>query len=212
MGKLIDLTGQTFNRLTVIKRMENDKWGQTRWLCQCECGNKKIIQGNHLKSNRIKSCGCLQKIKPSNLKHGHSSNGIISKTYRTWYSMIQRCNNPNNTRYKDYGGRGIKVCEAWLTFKGFLQDMGERPEGLTLDRIDNSKGYYKENCKWSTQKEQQRNRRNNKLITINGITKCLTEHCKERKLNYWTIRSRLQTGWTSEEALEIIPRKNKNNR
>ncbi len=214
MGKFIDLMGQQFGRLIVIERKENDKGGRVRWLCQCKCGKDVIVQSGPLNSGATKSCGCLKqellKLNPHNLRHGHRTNSIISKTYKAWADMIQRCNNPNNTAYKNYGGRGICVCKAWMKFERFLQDMGERPPNLTLDRIDNNGDYCKENCRWTTIKEQRRNYRQNRLITINGITKCLIEWCEDQKLNYHTVWMRIyQYNWTPEEALELIPRKKK---
>ena len=210
MGKLIDLTGKKFGRLTIIEWVENNKWRQSRWLCRCECGKKIVITSSSLKNGNTKSCGCLAiEIKT---KHGHCCRNKTSKTYQIWHSMIQRCNNPNCKAYKNYGGRGIKVCKGWRKFEGFLQDMGEQPLNLTLDRVDNNGNYCKENCRWATQKEQRRNTRRNILITINGVTKCLIEWCEDRKLNYRTVCSRLRYGWTIEEALDIIPRKKKNSR
>lgn len=212
MGKFIDLTGQRFGRLTVVKRVENNKHGHAKWLCQCECGKHIIVCGYSLKNNNTKSCGCFKKISlyKKNYKHGHSCRKKTSKTYQVWEHMIRRCKNPNVKNYKNYGGRGIKVCEAWLKFENFLQDMGERPEGLSIDRIDNDGNYYKENCKWSTRKEQNRNKRNNILITINGVTKCLVEWCEIFNLKYNMVKSRIYRGWTIDEALEIIPQRKKN--
>ena len=216
MGHFIDLTWQKFGRLTAVGRVENDKLGSTRWLCQCSCGSSFIVvYSGNLRRNNTRSCGCLRKdvaAKNCQLKsiHSHARRGYRSKTYITWEQMRQRCNDSNASNYKNYGGRGIKVYQRWRSFENFLEDMGERPPGLTLDRIDNNGDYCKENCKWSTRKEQMRNFRNNRLITINGIAKCLAEHCEDRKLNYKTIHNRLQLGWTTEEAFELIPRKKKN--
>src|SRR6187549_3886221 len=106
------------------------------------------------------------------LIHGHASKGTITPTYSSWKAMIQRCSNPNNTAWERYGARGIKVCERWMIYENFLADMGEKPAGLSLDRKDNSKGYFKENCKWATPKEQQSNRRGNVILTVRGVTGC----------------------------------------
>jgi len=208
MGNFIDLTGQKFGRLTVVERVDNANDGHARWLCQCDCGKRVIIPGYCLTNHNTKSCGCLHReiTRQINYSHGHSGDDK-SKTYATWKSMNRRCNNKNQKCYKNYGGRGIKVCEKWKKFEGFLQDMGERPPGKTLDRVNNDGNYCKENCRWATIKEQNRNSRNNRLITVDGITKCLIEHCEDRKLNYQLIYNRLRIGWTIEEALEIIPRK-----
>jgi hypothetical protein len=115
--------------------------------------------------------------------------------------MIKRCNNPNDICYGVYGDRGIKVCSRWLEFENFLEDMGEQPEGMSLDRIDSNKGYCLNNCKWSTAKEQARNRRNNRLLTYNGITKLMIEWSEDLNINYSTLKNRLGRGWTVERAL-----------
>jgi len=207
MGKFINLTGQRFSRLVVIKRAENDKQKLTQWLCQCDCGQQTIVRGSQLKNNSIRSCGCLYRESRKNNQYGYKHGYSNSRIYHTWNLMLQRCTNPNHTAYKNYGGRGIQVCEAWLKFEGFLQDMVERPYGMTLDRINNDGNYCKENCKWSTWQEQQRNRNNNKLITINGVDKCLAEWCEIYNLPYGRTLDRIRYGWTPEEALELQSKK-----
>ncbi len=213
MSKVIDLTGQKFNRWTVIKYHHKNKYRSHFWLCKCDCGNQTIVRGDNLKGGATKSCGCLRKeslqLNPHNLKHGHTTNDIISETYTTWQKMNQRCHNPNVSNYKNYGGRGIKVCKKWRKFEGFFQDMGERPPGLTLDRVDNDRDYCKANCKWSTPKEQARNTRRNKTFIINGVNRCLAEWCEIYNLAYYLVKRRIYNGWTIEEALEIVPRKRK---
>jgi len=173
MGAIVDLTGQRFGKLIPIKCVGKDRRGNCLWLCKCGCGNKKIIPGNNLRGGRTKSCGCLT------LKSGHSK----SRIYMTWNDMIQRCNNPNHLNYKDYGGRGITICNRWLEpikqgFLNFLNDMGECPRGKSLDRIDNNKGYFPKNCRWATPKEQNRNMRTNINIPLNGKLVCLKDYCK----------------------------------
>lgn len=209
MGKFIDLTGKRFNRLFIVGRIyPNNKNNNTMWKCRCDCGNYIIVCGSDIIRDHTKSCGCLkiEKAKLINMRHGRS----LSSIYEIWHSMIQRCNNPNNISYKHYGGRGIKVCKRWYKFENFLNDMGERPDKLTLDRINNNDGYYKDNCRWVTQQEQRRNSRTNRYITINGITKCLIEWCEDRDIGYNKVRSRLdQHGWNIKEALEFMPRKRK---
>ena len=209
--KRIDLVGQKFGRLTVIKRMGNDKYRNSRWLCLCECGKEKIIRGSHLKSGDIKSCGCLQKeelIKRSTT-HGHKSEGRVPKTYMAWCNMIQRCTNSKHKHYQDYGGRGIKVCKRWIKFENFLEDMGIPKKGLTLDRIDNSKGYCKSNCRWATRKEQQRNTRRNHMISYNGKTQCMSEWAEQTGISASAILWRLNHGWSIEKALTTPVKKYK---
>jgi len=198
MTIVINLMGHRFGRLTVLKRVENSNYGKAIWLCKCDCGNQKNILSNSLKSGRTKSCGCLSQ------PHGHKCQNQRNKTYTVWVGMNQRCHNSNHTAYKNYGGRGIKVCEKWMKFEGFLQDMGEKPEGLTLDRIDNNKGYCKENCRWATRKEQGQNTRKNILITINNVTKCLMEWCEIYQKPYHKVWERIYRGnWSIDKALEL---------
>jgi len=150
---------ERYGRLTIIKEVER-KNHRRRFLCQCDCGNNKIIQLRFLKMGNTKSCGCL--IKDNGNKHGYWG----TRTYKSWDSMKSRCLNPNNKDFNIYGGAGITVCDRWMKFENFLADMGERPEGTTLDRYPNQKGNYEpNNCRWATITEQNRNRKNvrNKL-------------------------------------------------
>jgi len=211
MGNFIDLTGQKFGRLTVVERVDNANDGHARWLCECVCGKRVIIPGYCLTNHNTKSCGCLHReiTRQINYSHGHSGDDK-SKTYATWRSMNRRCNNKNQKCYKNYGGRGIKVCEKWKKFEGFLQDMGEKPNGMTLDRVDNNGDYCKENCRWITNKEQQRNTRRSILVTINNIAKPLPEWCEIYQKPYKTVWARVyKYNWTPEEALGITIRKKK---
>lgn len=137
-----------------------------------------------------------------NFRHGHKVDGIASKTYKSWSCMLQRCCNPNNGGYKDYGGRGITVCEERKqSFSNFLLDMGECPEGLTLGRIDNNGNYCKENCEWQTMEKQQNNTRHNRLLVLNGVTHTLMEWSRITGLPKGRIHNRLYRGWTVERAL-----------
>lgn len=147
--------GERWGMLTVLEKVAATRAGAPRWRCRCDCGNETVAINNELGNGHTQSCGCWGRRVATS--HGHSR--PASPTYRTWSSMIQRTTNPNNPRYADYGGRGITVCDAWRKFEGFLADMGERPKGRTLDRIDNDRGYESGNCRWSTPKEQQNNRR-----------------------------------------------------
>jgi hypothetical protein len=171
---IVDMKGQKIERLFVIKYHGNDKHGNALWECLCDCGNTKIALGAGLRKGGIKSCGCLNK--EINLqritKHGHAIGPKPTLEYKTWQNMLSRCNNPKATQYENYGGRGIDVCNRWKDFRNFFEDMGEKPgREYQIDRIDNNKGYCKENCEWATHKEQMRNTRRNRYVTEFGVTR-----------------------------------------
>lgn len=157
--KAIDLTGRRFERLVVLEPAGHR--GKKRlWRCACDCGGEIVTMGENLRENRARrtrSCGCLHRDRIT--KHGHMGRGAASPTYRSWLSMIQRCTNPKVAGFDGYGGRGIRVCLRWRSFENFLADMGERPDGRSIDRIDNDGDYERGNCRWATRSEQQRNKR-----------------------------------------------------
>lgn len=202
-----DLAGQRFGRLTVIKRAFIGK-GNVRWHCYCNCGEQCTILASQLKSGRTTSCGCYRReaSRARQLKHG----AVGTPEYTTWASMRQRCLDPGYEDYKNYGGRGVCICSRWEDFLVFLADMGTRPPGKTLERRDVNGDYTPENCCWATQQEQQRNRRNNHLITYKGRTQCLVAWAEQLGFDYATLRDRLNRyGYTIEEALTLplLPRK-----
>jgi hypothetical protein len=145
----------------------------------------------------------------THLRHGHARKGKSTGEYFTWQSMIQRCKNPNSVQYPRYGGRGISVCEQWNEFAVFLRDMGERPSpGHSIDRFPDKNGNYEPgNCRWATRKEQGRNTRQNRLITIKGETRCLIEWAEHIGINKGTITSRLDRGWDEVAAILTPPMK-----
>lgn len=200
MGKRIEMTGKRFGRLKVLSETGSDKWNTVCWLCLCACGQKVIVTGTHLRSGNTKSCGCLQKERISAVKTIHGQTG--SRTYKSWTEMRVRCNNPNSKIYKYYGGRGIIICNRWNEFKNFFADMGERPENLSIERINNNKGYSPDNCKWGTRKEQARNSRHNHVITYQGKTQCMSAWAEELGINYKALWARLKNH-TVEIAFNI---------
>ena len=211
MAKLIDLTGQRFGRLTVMERAENAKDGHARWLCKCDCGGEIIVVRGDLRDGKVKSCGCLRKetaaqIGASGALHGKRN----TRLYSIWHSMKARCYNPKHKFYKIYGERGIIVCREWLNdFQAFYDWAMSHgySDGLTIDRIDNNKGYAPENCRWATQKEQCNNLRTNRHYVVNGETRTLPEWCELFNIDYGKAKNRLRNGWSIEEALDLVPRK-----
>lgn len=184
-----------YGRLSVIK---NAKGG---WLCRCDCGAEKIVRAQALKTGATQSCGCYKaEVRHRPWKHGMTYKPI----YRLWVSMIDRCTRPNVPNFKSYGARGIKVCERWQTFENFYADMGDRPDGKTLDRIDQNGNYELGNCRWATHKVQARNRRDNRLITMNGETKPLIAWCESFGLSPLTVSGRLRRGATLEAAFQPV--------
>jgi len=208
--KILNLINKKFEKLTVIK-LAFFKNKKSYWQCVCDCGITKIVRGTSLTSGQTKSCGCLQKeiAKLSHTKHGYRNHYL----YNTLQKIIQRCTNHKDPDYKNYGKRGINVCDRWLDknngFKNFLEDIGERPSSKhQLDRINNNLGYFKENCHWVLSKENNRNRRNNRLITYRGKTQCLVVWAEEYNIRPDTLWHRLYThNWSIEKALTTPIRK-----
>ncbi len=186
-----DPVGMTFGRLLVLERLPNVKH-QTRYLCRCECGTETEVAGPNLKSGNSTSCGC------AHARHGMAR----TKVYSAWRQMRQRCENQNDPAFPNYGGRGIKVCARWQSFDDFYDDMGPRPAGHTIDRIDNNGPYSPENCRWASWKEQQTNKRSNRALTAFGQTKTLQEWADQYQLPISTLRNRIDRGgWPVETAL-----------
>lgn len=211
--RMIDLTGRKIGRWTVVSRAENDPKGQSRWNCKCDCGTERDVPGVTLRGDRTHSCGCLKTelTIARSTKHGHSSSTTISPTYHSWVGMTQRCSNPKHKDYDRYGGRGITVCEKWRTFSGFLEDMGEKPEGSSIERAENDLNYDKDNCKWATVSEQANNKSNNRVVEFDGESLTVAQWAIKTGINNNTILDRLNRGWDVKNVLtkEVNPHNKK---
>jgi len=187
--KKIDLTGHKFGRLTAIKFVKFSNNKTTYWLCECDCGNKKLIQYESLVTKKTVSCGCFRKEinKTKFTTHGKSK----SKIYKIWQSMKERCGNKNNKDYGNYGDRGIKICKRWGNFINFYSDMGNKPHNFTIERIDNNKGYSPENCRWASWLEQQNNRRDNRRVSFDNKMLTISQWSRKLKVHPQTLYSRI---------------------
>ena len=205
MGKMNDLSGQRFGRLVVLERT-GSKNNRPLWLCKCDCGNEKIVSTSGLKSGDTKSCGCLKQEKTiENNKNKTTHGKSKTKLYNVWFDIKRRCYNPKRENYKDYGGRGIKVCDEWKNnFEKFYNWANENgyKEGLSIDRIDVNGDYEPKNCRWVDNYAQANNKTNNFLITYNGETHTATEWSNIVGIRADTILHRIKKhGWSIEKAL-----------
>jgi hypothetical protein len=207
MSNIIDITGQRFGRLVVIESSGRSGNYDVTWLCRCDCGKEKVIVGSSLKRGGTKSCGCL-------FADLYTPKGELYKaTYNSWEGMMRRCNNAKSDGYKKYGARGINICVRWLSFANFHSDMGDRPEGRTIDRINNDDGYHcghcddcqehgwVANCRWATLDEQANNRRYDKCVSVNGDLVTLKKASSLVGIPYSALKWRKQNGWSTERAL-----------
>lgn len=210
------LTGKRFGRLTAIKDVGSQNW-KRMWLCKCDCGGEKVVTCGNLNSGIIQSCGCLQRETRGKSRRIH---GLTrSREYARWQAMLRRCFDPTHESFKDYGGRGITVCDRWKSsVVAYLEDIGQMPgENYSVDRIDNNANYscgkcqectdngWTMNCRWATREQQSRNARSNRMFTINGKTRCLTAWCTQYSVPVTTAWHRLKRHLTIEESLGIPP-------
>lgn len=192
-----DISGQVFGRWSVLGYAGNNEQGTALWSCRCECGTVRAVAGERLRRGHSLSCGCLQL--DTAQKHGMS----YRTEYKIWSNIKQRCFNPKNCNYPNYGARGIRVCASWLeSFESFLHDMGARPTPThSIERKDNNGDYSPDNCCWATQKEQTRNRRNSHFLILNGESHTVSEWAEITGIAKGTITSRLMRGWPDERIL-----------
>lgn len=196
------MTGERYGRLTVVQYL-----GSSKWECICDCGVVKPVARSNLTGGQIMSCGCLfvDTLNARNTTHGRSK----TATYKSWSQAKSRCNLKSSPDYEYYGGRGVTMCDRWINdFAAFISDMGEKPPGTSLDRIDNNGNYEPGNCRWATKREQANNRRTTEHITAFGETKPFSQWLLDTRcvVAYSTLSQRIrQYGWEPEEALTTPP-------
>lgn len=200
--RFINRTGQRFSRL-VILRFAGGSVGNRRWLCRCDCGKTKTIIWESLRSGATKSCGCLRK--DANVKQWQTHGLARTRIYNTWRHMIQRCTLRTNHAFPQYGGRGIRVCKRWLKIENFVADMGPRPAGKSIDRIDNNGNYEPGNCRWASPKQQRRNTRKTRVISFRGKTQCMADWAADIGITPTTLLARLRL-WPIKRALTQLPK------
>lgn len=199
------MVGERFGRWTLLAPRDG-----RRVECRCDCGAARLVVFADLAGGRSKSCGCLarevtaERSRTANRKHGMER----SSEYRIWVDMRRRCHNPSRPDFKNYGARGIRVCDAWFNdFTAFFRDMGPRPAEHTLDRIDNTKGYCPSNCRWSPRTTQERNKRTNRRLTVRGEEMTMAEAAERFNIGYMTLANRINAlGWDHERAVMTPPR------
>lgn len=206
MGKFLDLCGHRFGRWLVLSKGDTVR-SKVKWICSCDCGNTTQVDGGSLRRGVSTSCGCQRDEETArrNFKHGVVTGfhtGTPPRTYNCWRNMKARCQNPNNHKYPIYGGRGITVCPQWQTFAAFYADMGDCPEGHSIDRIDNDGNYEPSNCRWANSIDQMNNQSTNTLLTHNGKTQTLSQWAREVGIHHTTILQRINRGgWSVDRAL-----------
>ncbi len=195
--RAINLLGMVFKDLTVTEYIGCGNHG-AKWLCLCRCGKEKQVTSTNLRNGKTTSCGCRSI--PINTRHGMTG----SKVHKIWTQMKYRCLTPTSHAYDRYGGAGIFVCDRWLIFENFFEDMGYPPSKKhSIDRIDGTKGYSKENCRWATSMQQSANLKTNKKITLNGIVYNEREFARVIGISRSTLRSRLRRGWSIERISNV---------
>lgn len=198
---LLDLTGERFGRLVAVEKLASRN-GLVYWRCICDCGVEKATAGKRLRNGTASSCGCLVRESLCSRNSANARHGMTgTPTWISWDAMIQRCTNSNHKSFKDYGGRGIEVCQAWLSFDAFFADMGERPAETTLDRSDTNGNYEPSNCRWATSQVQGNNKRSSVVIEHNGRAQTLIQWAREAGIGPKTFMYRIKKGWPMKDAL-----------
>lgn len=186
----INMVGRKYGRWTIISFFDHRPKRMVRWLCKCDCGNEKVVEGAQIRRGASLSCGCIRSemLSVRATKHGHTG----SRTYICWMNMKARCYNKDNIGFMNYGGRGITVCKRWLaSFENFIADMGEVPDGMSIDRRENDGNYEPDNCRWATKIIQQNNCSTNHIVTLQGITDTIANHARRMGLKYMTLFKRI---------------------
>ena len=200
MGRFVDISGKRFGRLTAIRPTQGrDSGGRVLWEFMCDCGTTKVIRPNGVIEGRVQSCGCLHKEKAAQQGRSKRTHGREpQRLYNIWCGLKERCYNVNSPKYMNYGRRGITVYDGWMHDFKALKDWAMAngyKDGLTIDRIDNDGNYEPSNCRWATQKQQQRNRSNNHVIEIDGVRACISEHAERLGISVNTLKNRVRCGY-----------------
>lgn len=193
-----DLSGRRFGRLVAVKRVRTQS-GIYKWACRCDCGSNVEVRIDGLTSGRAKSCGCFKRDRVSQT---HETHGLSKHPlYKCWVSMWERCTDPENQSYGNYGGRGIKVCDRWADIRNFIADMGPKPKGGSIDRINNNAGYSPDNCRWADRQTQSRNRRTSRIIDVGGREMCVSEAGEKYGVGLSNLCRRLNSGMSVLDAV-----------
>ena len=207
-SRALNIAGQRYGRLVAIEEASRTPAGLMTWRCVCDCGGEVIVRGSSLRSGNTKSCGChkLAVSATLHMRHGACSGGEEDDVYVVWKGMRQRCLNPNNPSWPYYGGRGIKICQQWQdNYRAFARDMGVRPRGYTVERINTNGDYEPDNCIWATRKRQSRNRRDTVRITLCGEMVALVDACERFGMNNASVMARVKReGQSPTEAFYFL--------